>query len=236
MSKSDQLFEQARQTIPGGVNSPVRAFNGVGGTPRFIDHADGAYLYDVDGQAYVDYIGSWGPMLLGHNHPAIKAAVIKAVEDHFIAEVIEPDGSSPVADGEIGELVLTNLGRVGSPNIRYRTGDMVRKSGNQLVGGILGRADDMIHIRGNNVYPSAIEAVIFRQPDVAEFQIHLDQINPLVDLRIVVEPRTARNEDQLKQIIERSIRDELLFRAEVTVVPPGTLPRSEMKPRRVLKT
>ncbi|MGS3182130.1 glutamate-1-semialdehyde 2,1-aminomutase [Aeromonas taiwanensis] len=80
MSKSDQLFEQARQTIPGGVNSPVRAFNGVGGTPRFIDHADGAYLYDVDGQAYVDYIGSWGPMLLGHNHPAIKAAVIKAVE------------------------------------------------------------------------------------------------------------------------------------------------------------
>ncbi|WP_394293870.1 glutamate-1-semialdehyde 2,1-aminomutase [Aeromonas rivipollensis] len=80
MSKSDQLFEQARQTIPGGVNSPVRAFNGVGGTPRFIDHADGAYLYDVDGQAYVDYIGSWGPMLLGHNHPAIKAAVIKAVD------------------------------------------------------------------------------------------------------------------------------------------------------------
>ena len=80
MSKSDQLFEQARQTIPGGVNSPVRACNGVGGTPRFIDHADGAYLYDVDGQAYVDYIGSWGPMLLGHNHPAIKAAVIKAVE------------------------------------------------------------------------------------------------------------------------------------------------------------
>ncbi|MGY3904804.1 glutamate-1-semialdehyde 2,1-aminomutase [Aeromonas lusitana] len=80
MSKSDQLFEQARQTIPGGVNSPVRAFNGVGGTPRFIESADGAYLYDVDGQAYVDYIGSWGPMLLGHNHPAIKAAVIQAVE------------------------------------------------------------------------------------------------------------------------------------------------------------
>jgi glutamate-1-semialdehyde 2,1-aminomutase len=80
MSKSDQLFEQACQTIPGGVNSPVRAFNGVGGTPRFIERADGAYLYDVDGQSYVDYIGSWGPMLLGHNHPAIKAAVIAAVE------------------------------------------------------------------------------------------------------------------------------------------------------------
>ncbi|SIQ34469.1 glutamate-1-semialdehyde 2,1-aminomutase [Aeromonas sp. RU39B] len=80
MSKSDLLFEQARQSIPGGVNSPVRAFNGVGGTPVFIERADGAYLYDVDGKAYVDYIGSWGPMLLGHNHPAIKHAVIQAVE------------------------------------------------------------------------------------------------------------------------------------------------------------
>ena len=58
--RSAQLFEQARHSIPGGVNSPVRAFNGVGGTPRFIDHADGAYLYDVDGKAYVDYIAAHG--------------------------------------------------------------------------------------------------------------------------------------------------------------------------------
>ncbi len=77
---SARLFEQARHAIPGGVNSPVRAFNGVGGTPRFIERADGAYLYDVDGKAYVDYIGSWGPMLLGHNHPQIKQAVLDAVE------------------------------------------------------------------------------------------------------------------------------------------------------------
>ncbi len=77
---SARLFEQARHTIPGGVNSPVRAFNGVGGTPRFIARADGAYLYDVDGRGYIDYIGSWGPMLLGHNHPTIKKAVLAAVE------------------------------------------------------------------------------------------------------------------------------------------------------------
>ncbi len=77
---SARLFEQARHTIPGGVNSPVRAFNGVGGTPRFIARADGAYLYDVDGRGYIDYIGSWGPMLLGHNHPTIKEAVLAAVE------------------------------------------------------------------------------------------------------------------------------------------------------------
>ncbi len=78
--RSAHLFDQARHTIPGGVNSPVRAFNGVGGTPRFIDRADGAYLYDVDGQGYIDYIGSWGPMLLGRNHPTIKEAVLAAVE------------------------------------------------------------------------------------------------------------------------------------------------------------
>ena len=79
--RSEQLFTAAQQSIPGGVNSPVRAFNGVGGTPRFIAKADGAYLFDVDGNRYIDYVGSWGPMLLGHNHPAIKAAVLAAVEN-----------------------------------------------------------------------------------------------------------------------------------------------------------
>jgi len=81
MTLSEQLFERAQQTIPGGVNSPVRAFKSVGGTPVFIDRADGAYIYDVDGNQYIDYVGSWGPMLLGHNHPAIRAAVINAAEN-----------------------------------------------------------------------------------------------------------------------------------------------------------
>ncbi|WP_341501973.1 glutamate-1-semialdehyde 2,1-aminomutase [Gallaecimonas sp. GXIMD4217] len=80
MSRSDELFAKARRRIPGGVNSPVRAFNGVGGTPLFIEHAEGARIYDADGKAYIDYVGSWGPMILGHNHPAIKEAVIKAAE------------------------------------------------------------------------------------------------------------------------------------------------------------
>ena len=66
--------------MPGGVNSPVRAFGSVGSTPRFIEQADGVYMTDVDGNRYLDFIGSWGPMILGHNHPAIKEAVIKACE------------------------------------------------------------------------------------------------------------------------------------------------------------
>ena len=74
-TKSDELFVRAQETIPGGVNSPVRAFKGVGGTPRFIDKAAGAYIYDADGRDYVDYVGSWGPMILGHQHPAVVEAI-----------------------------------------------------------------------------------------------------------------------------------------------------------------
>ncbi|EFX92792.1 glutamate-1-semialdehyde-2,1-aminomutase [Actinobacillus ureae ATCC 25976] len=79
MSKSEQLFEKAQKVIPGGVNSPVRAFKGVGGAPVFIQKAEGAYITDSDGNKYIDYVGSWGPMVLGHNHPAIIDAVLKAV-------------------------------------------------------------------------------------------------------------------------------------------------------------
>jgi len=75
MTNSESLFQQATTVIPGGVNSPVRAFNGVGGTPPFIDRAEGAYLIDVDGNRYVDYVGSWGPMICGHAHPEVIAAV-----------------------------------------------------------------------------------------------------------------------------------------------------------------
>ena len=81
MTRSEALFEQAKKTIPGGVNSPVRAFNGVGGSPLFIEKADGAYIYDADGKAYIDYVGSWGPMILGHNHPKIREAVLAAVHN-----------------------------------------------------------------------------------------------------------------------------------------------------------
>ncbi|WP_371187134.1 glutamate-1-semialdehyde 2,1-aminomutase [Thalassotalea maritima] len=81
MSNSQQLFEKAQQTIPGGVNSPVRAFKGVGGEPRFIERADGAYTFDADGNKYIDYVGSWGPMILGHNHPKILQAVIETAKN-----------------------------------------------------------------------------------------------------------------------------------------------------------
>ena len=77
------LFERAKRSIPGGVNSPVRAFKAVGGTPRFVQRAQGAYFWDANGQRYIDYIGSWGPMILGHGHPAVLEAVQKAALDGF---------------------------------------------------------------------------------------------------------------------------------------------------------
>jgi len=80
MTTSEALIERARRHIPGGVNSPVRAFNGVGGDPVFFDHALGACLYDVAGRSYIDYVGSWGPMIAGHANPAIIAAVHEAVD------------------------------------------------------------------------------------------------------------------------------------------------------------
>ncbi len=80
---NDTLFERARQVIPGGVNSPVRAFRAVGGTPRFVKRAEGAYFWDANGKKYIDYIGSWGPMILGHGHPAVLEAVQKAALDGF---------------------------------------------------------------------------------------------------------------------------------------------------------
>ena len=80
---NDALMERARCVIPGGVNSPVRAFRAVGGTPRFVQRAQGAYFWDANDTRYIDYIGSWGPMILGHGHPAVLAAVQKAATEGF---------------------------------------------------------------------------------------------------------------------------------------------------------
>ncbi|GAB1385852.1 glutamate-1-semialdehyde 2,1-aminomutase [Melaminivora sp.] len=83
IDQNQQLFERAKALIPGGVNSPVRAFKAVGGTPRFITRAQGAYMWDANGQRYIDYIGSWGPMILGHGHPAVLEAVRQATLEGF---------------------------------------------------------------------------------------------------------------------------------------------------------
>jgi len=81
MTTNHELFERARTLLPGGVNSPVRAFRSVGGEPFFTARADGPFLFDVEGKRYIDYVGSWGPMIVGHNHPAVREAVELAIRD-----------------------------------------------------------------------------------------------------------------------------------------------------------
>jgi len=103
MTVSENLFQRAQQSIPGGVNSPVRAFKSVGGTPRFIRSAAGAWLTDEDGQRYVDYVGSWGPMILGHQHPA----VIEAIQRQ--AAIGCSYGAPTEAEIEMAELLCTRV-------------------------------------------------------------------------------------------------------------------------------
>lgn len=100
LSRSHALFQVAQQLLPGGVNSPVRAFRGVGGNPVFIDHAAGPYLYDVDGNHYLDYVQSWGPMILGHGYPAVLEAVIEASKRGFSF------GAPTQAESELAQLVI----------------------------------------------------------------------------------------------------------------------------------
>jgi glutamate-1-semialdehyde 2,1-aminomutase len=98
--RSHALFQEAQTLLPGGVNSPVRAFRGVGGDPVFIDHASGPYLYDVDGSRYLDYVQSWGPMILGHTYPTVLEAVEKAARQGFSF------GAPTQAESELAKLVI----------------------------------------------------------------------------------------------------------------------------------
>jgi glutamate-1-semialdehyde 2,1-aminomutase len=100
LTRSRELYQEAQTLLPGGVNSPVRAFRGVGGDPVFIDHASGPYLYDVDGNRYLDYVQSWGPMILGHAHPAVVAAVVQASQRGFSF------GAPTQAESELAKLVI----------------------------------------------------------------------------------------------------------------------------------
>ncbi|MFM8271077.1 MAG: phenylacetate--CoA ligase family protein [Gemmata sp.] len=183
----------------------------IASTRALLEAAWGARVADHYGMTEV------GPVAI---EAAERPSEMYLLECDYIAEVIDPQTGNPVRDGDAGELVLTNLGRVGSPLIRYRTGDVVKlatapdPSGRvwrRLSGGILGRADDMIHVRGNNVYPSAIEAIVRRFPAVAEYRICVDHRNPLADLRLEVEPHSGDGH-ALAEAVGRAVRDELYFR------------------------
>lgn len=140
-SKSHEIFQRAKQLMPGGVNSPARAFGGVGGEPVVFERAQGAYLFDVDGNRYIDYIGSWGPMILGHQHPRVVAAVHAEVDRAFTF------GAPTAAENELAELIVAAVPSIEMLRL-VNSGTEATMSAIRLARGFTGR-DVIIKFAGN---------------------------------------------------------------------------------------
>jgi len=194
----------------------------------------GAAVFDHHGMTEVGPVTYQCPARPGSLH---------VLESAYLPEVIDPHTEQPVRAGETGELVLTTLDRIGSPLLRYRTGDLVKPRPRSvcvcgchelaLDGGILGRSDDMVVVRGVNVYPSLVEAIVRGYPEVAEYRVQLDCRSAMIELSLEVEPvADSPGLDSLTRRLEQSFQAALNLRAPVMLLPAGSLPRFEMKAQR----
>ncbi|MCH8828219.1 MAG: AMP-binding protein [Planctomycetes bacterium] len=170
------------------------------------------------------------------------------LESECIAEILDPKTGQPTPAGTQGELVVTNLGRLGSPLIRYRTGDIVRVDtqpcpcGRELLrlrDGILGRTDEMVTIRGNNVFPTSLEAILREFDEIVEYRITLRTVRSMNELALEIEPTVefepANSGPDLTGRVASAVKDRLNFHVEVALVPCGQLPRFELKARRFVR-
>ena len=162
-------------------------------------------------------------------------------ESEFIVEVLNPETQEVVPEGEQGELIITNLGRIGYPVIRYRSGDLVvlnqqkcacGRSFARFEGGVLARADDMVVVRGINVFPSAVENLVRQCETVEEFRITVSTNREMANLAIELELSKTANPESARKTVDQAIQNELSLRPEITFVPSGSLPRFEMKAKR----
>jgi phenylacetate-CoA ligase len=194
----------------------------------------GARVVDHHGMTEIGPVSYGCPKRLG---------VLHVIEESYMAEVIDPLTGQPVPRGVTGELVLTNLGRLGSPLLRYRTSDMVQAAPEDrcecgtrdlaLNGGILGRTDDMLVVRGVNVYPSAVENILRGFEAVGEYRVEIQNHRTLPELSIQVEATPAHaNDSTLTHRLEAALTNAFALRIPVSLVPQGSLPRFEMKARR----
>jgi len=216
-----------------GVRVSVHAGEPGAGIPAVrarIEAGWGARAFDHAGMTEV---GAYG-------YECAEQAGLHLNESEFIAEVLDPVTLAPVVEGE---LVLTNLGRIGSPVVRYRTGDRVRlteaacacgRRFRRLEGGILGRLDDMLIIRGVNVFPSAIEGIVRRFPAVEEFQVEVYRDGELEQARVLIEAHDADGR-AVCALVQEALRASLGVRLDVVPAAPRTLPRFELKARRVVR-
>ena len=191
---------------------------------------------------------AWGARCLDHAgasevgslaYPCAEHGGLHLFEDEYVCEVLHPDGTEPVAEGATGELVVTALSRTGFPVIRYRTGDIVERraapcpaghDGMWLPQGILGRVDDMVVIRGMNVFPSAIEEILRRSGGAGEFSITFyNDPHAMDEVKVEVELAHAREARE----IQARLRQALGLRVRIVPVAPGILPTYTGKARRV---
>lgn len=198
------------------------------------------------GAKVVDHHGLTEVGPVSYGCPA-RENVLHVIESSYIAEVVDPSTGEPVEPGNIGELVLTNLGRTGMPLLRYRTNDLVRQAtpgrcecGSiemALEGGILSRSDDMVVVRGVNVYPAALDDLIRRCGGIAEYRVEVSVDRSLTDLHLVVEPQrdAAGDPRALTHRLEVALRDALQLRIPVSIAEPGSLPRFELKAMRWIR-
>lgn len=236
-----EVAQSERIDLPGSAVTKLIVAGEPGGsipaTRRRIEQAWGARVYDHTGMTEIGPLGFECEQAPGGVH---------LLESECIAEVIDPVTGRAVADGEAGELVLTNLGRVDSPLIRYRTNDQVRltRGGRcacgryfaRMEGGILGRIDDMVVVRGNNIFPAALEAIVRKFDGVAEYRVEVVEDTGLTQLRVDLEPASGADGAALATQVAGAIQDAFHFRADVKPVQAGSLPRFEMKARRFTKT
>ena len=240
------LAEVARQegidTTASAVRCVLVAGEPGGSIPAVRERIEAVWQAHVLDHAGATEIGPWGVGRL--NEPGLEV-----IEDWFHPEFLSIKDDRPAGEGELSELVLTTLGRTGCPVIRYRTGDVVRpywpttveSAGMEagmgenvwvrLVGGVLGRVDDMLIIRGMNVFPSAIEDIVRRFPEIDEFRLTVRRQGSLDSLELAIEDRL----DNPSRVADELHR-RLGLRVEVQAVPAGSLPRFEGKGRRLIDT
>ena len=236
---AQHLGELAREKNLSTTGSPLRllivAGEAGGSVPatraRLEKLWPGATVFDHHGMTEV------GPVT--YQCPA-EPGVLHVLESAYLPEVLEPGSGAAAPAGETGELVLTTLDRVGSPLLRYRTGDLVKARPRSqcacgryelaLEGGILGRSDDMVVVRGVNVYPTLVEELVRAHPEVVEYRVELDCRGTLAELSVDVEtgPDCA-DPAAVQRRIEQSFQTALNLRVPVRLLPPGSLPRFEMK-------
>ena len=195
----------------------------------------------------------WGPIVVDHHgmtetgpvtvECSATPSLLHIIEHAFVAEVIDPITLKKQSHGTIGELVLSSFGRAGCPLLRYRTGDIVHLThqkcpcgfnGQSLLGGILSRADEMIFLKGNNIYPSVLQNMLHSIDGILEFRITFRKSDGNSDLMFEIETLPSDSE-LIKTRLEKVIQSAFLFKPLIKILPKDSLPRQEMKSQRFIQ-